>query len=499
MTPLNISKKVFILVCALSLVVGVVSTAVTLEVLNQNETVQEEDTSEDSSNPEEDTNEDGGESDEDSDSKSGLDVISYAMTLLEENFVNSVDREVLLKGAIEGIVQKLDDPYSEYMDPETMEQFQSQIESTFEGIGAEVTKRDDYITIIAPLKGTPAEEAGIRPNDRILEVDGESLEGYTVYEAVALIRGEKGSAVTLLIDRPGEDNPFEVEITRDTIPVTTVYSDVQMQDGKPIGILEIRSFAEGTADEFSKELKRLEEEENIEGLVIDVRGNPGGLFVSVEQILSHFLGDDQPFVQTARRGQEPEPYYLQSTGIKDYPISVLVNEGSASASEILAAAMKEVGGYDIVGKKTFGKGTVQQTMQLGDGLLKVTVMNWLSPEGNEINEVGVEPTVEVAQPDYYYLTLIQTEEPLERDMTGQEVVKLQVMLEGLGYTPGRTDGYFDAQTESAVQKFQRDYGLSASGVVNEETESLLEEQILEAVNDTENDRQLQKAVDVLFD
>src|SRR5690606_34326002 len=178
-------------------------------------------------------------------------------------------------------------------------------------ICAEVTKQDGYITIVTPLKDTPAEKAGIRPNDRVIAVDGVDLEGYTVFEAVALIRGEKGTEVTLTIERPGEEKPFEVVIVRDTIPMTTVYADVVMKDNKKIGILEIRSFAEGTAQEFREELARLENEENIEGLIIDVRGNPGGLFDSVEDVLANFMDGEAPFVQMARRDEQPFVDYLK--------------------------------------------------------------------------------------------------------------------------------------------------------------------------------------------
>ncbi|RPF54375.1 S41 family peptidase [Aquisalibacillus elongatus] len=494
---MNISKRFFITIVIVSLLVGAASTAVTLEMLEEDQVVQQD--QDDQQNGSEQEENDQDESNQSEESNSDLDVLSYAMNLIESDFVSEVSREELIEGALEGVVNKLDDPYSEYMDAEAMGEFQSQIESTFEGIGAEVTKRDDYITVIAPIKDTPAENAGIRPNDRIIEVDGESLEGYTVYEAVTLIRGEKGTDVTLTIDRPGEDEPFEVVITRDTIPVTTVYSSVEEHDGNNVGVLEIRSFSEKTHEEFAEELEKLENEENIDGLVIDVRGNPGGLLESVRTILGHFLNEDDPFLQVSSKDQDQSPYYLQQSGDKDYPISVLINEGSASASEIMAAAMKENGGYDVVGQTSFGKGTVQQTVEVGDGLLKMTVMNWLSPEGNQINEVGIEPTAKVEQPEYYYVSLIQTDEPLAYDMNSQEVNKMQVMLDGLGYEPGRTDGYFDRKTESALESFQQDNGLDVTGTLNEQTEDEIEQQILDLVQDPDSDRQLQRAVELLFE
>ncbi|PKR78002.1 peptidase S41 [Halalkalibacillus sediminis] len=501
---MNLSKKLFISLLVLTFLVGGAVSIAAVQWFGDDTTTQPVEENE-SENEEEDTTPDDQKEeeektsgDEEGSEEYDLSTVEETLQLIEKNYVKDVDKEELLEGAVEGMVNKLEDPYSEYMDPETTEQFNSQLESSFEGIGAEVTKREGYITIIAPLKDAPAEEVGLRPNDRVIEVDGESLEGYTVYEAVSLIRGEKGTDVTLTIDRPGDDEPFEVTITRDTIPLKTVYSEVEEQNGQNVGVLQIRSFGEGTAEEFKEKLTKLEEEENIEGLIIDVRGNPGGLFSAVEAILGNFMNDDEPYVQTAREGADPEGYYVNGSE-KDYPISVLVNEGSASASEILAAALKEVGGYDIVGQTTFGKGTVQQTLPLGDGMLKVTVLNWLSPEGNQINEVGVEPTIEVEQPEFFYLSLIQAEEELALDSNGKEVEKLQVMLEGLGYEPGRTDGYFDEGTEQAVEEFQEANGLDTTGVLDEDTENKLEEMILEEVNDSSNDKQLQEAMQNLFE
>src|SRR5690625_3107731 len=181
-----------------------------------------------------------------------------------------------LEGAIHERLETLEDPYSTYMDVESMENFNEQIESSFEGIGAEVSMVNGQVTIIAPIKDSPAEHASLKPNDQILSIDDEDLKGLDLNEAVEKIRGEKGSEVTLEIKRPGVSDPFNVVVTRDKIPLETVYSDLQTIDGKKTGILELTSFSETTADDFAKELEKLEAK-NIEGLVIDVRGNPGGL------------------------------------------------------------------------------------------------------------------------------------------------------------------------------------------------------------------------------
>src|SRR5699024_4094296 len=344
------------------------------------------------------------------------------------------------------MLESLDDPYSTYMDVESMERFNEQIESSFEGIGTEVSMVNDIVTVVAPIKDSPAEAAGLRPNDQIIQIDGESLEGLDLNEAVEKIRGEKGSEVVLEIERPGVSDSFEVSIVRDEIPLETVYPDIKTIEGKKTGILEITSFSETTADDFAEELAKLEEK-GIEGLVIDVRGNPGGLLDSVEDILKHFVPEDMPYLQIEDKEGKKTPYYSDLEKKKQYPISVIVDEGSASASEILAVAMKEMG-YDVVGTKTFGKGTVQQAIPLGDGsTMKLTFFKWLSPKGKWINEKGVTPTIEKEQPEYFYTNPIQIDKPLTYNHTGEKIKNVQIMLHGLDSNVDRTDGYFDKQTK----------------------------------------------------
>src|SRR5699024_7991407 len=214
--------------------------------------------------------------------------VVQAYELINEHSLKDVDDTDLTEGAIQGMLESLDDPYSTYMDVESMERFNEQIESSFEGIGTEVSMVNDIVTVVAPIKDSPAEAAGLRPNDQIIQIDGESLEGLDLNEAVEKIRGEKGSEVVLEIERPGVSDSFEVSIVRDEIPLETVYPDIKTIEGKKTGILEITSFSETTADDFAEELAKLEEK-GIEGLVIDVRGNPGGLLDSVEDILKHFV------------------------------------------------------------------------------------------------------------------------------------------------------------------------------------------------------------------
>ncbi|WP_173915631.1 S41 family peptidase [Halobacillus sp. Marseille-Q1614] len=431
-------------------------------------------------------------------SETDIEKVKQAFGIIQENSLIEADKNQLVEGAIKGMLDTLEDPYSVYMDKETMEQFDQSIESSFQGIGAEVSMVNEKVTVVAPIKGSPAEEAGLKPNDQILEVDGESVEGLDLYEAVLKIRGEKGTEVTLTVERPGASDPLQVKMVRDEIPLETVYEDIKQVNGKKAGVIEITSFSEETSKEFEQALKKLEGE-GIEGLIIDVRGNPGGLFTDVQDILKLFIPEDKPYVQVEDRNGETSRYFSDIKELKDYPITVLQDEGSASASEILAAAMKEAGSYDIVGTQSFGKGTVQQTVPMGDGsTIKLTLFKWLTPDGNWIHEKGVEPTVEVKQPDYFYSNPVEVEETLKYDDNSDQVKSIQEMLKGLGYDPGRTDGYFSKETEQAVKEFQQDENLEATGQVTGETAGKIQELIVSEVRDEENDRQLDEALEVLF-
>ncbi|WP_430790994.1 S41 family peptidase [Virgibacillus flavescens] len=426
-----------------------------------------------------------------------MDKVVQAYSLIKENYLKDVKDQQLIEGAVQGMLDTLEDPYSTYMDVETMKSFNDTIESSFEGIGAEVSMVNNTVTIIAPIKDSPAEESGLRPNDQILSVDDKSVQGLDLFEAVEKIRGKKGTEVVLEIKRPGVSEPFDVTITRDDIPLETVYSEMKTIDGKKTGVIEITTFSENTAADFKKQLTKLEED-GMEGLVIDVRGNPGGLLNSVEAILKEFIPKDMPYVQIEDGEGKKTPYHSELEEKKPYPISVLINEGSASASEILAVAMKEAG-YDVVGTKSYGKGTVQKAIPFGDGsTIKLTFFKWLSPEGNWIHEKGVKPTVKVEQPDYFYTNPIQIEEPLGYDETGENIKNIQLMLKGLGYAPGRTDGYFSKATAEAVEKFQTDSDLKVTSEVDEKTAGLIESKLVEKIRSGKNDKQQEKALQSLY-
>ncbi|TYR76086.1 PDZ domain-containing protein [Rossellomorea vietnamensis] len=426
-----------------------------------------------------------------------LHKVEVAYDLIADKYVEEVDKGELVEGAIQGMLDTLEDPYSVYMDARTASQFNDSLGSSFQGIGAEVTVMDGKLLIVAPFKDSPAEKAGLRPNDQILKVDGETITGLDLYEATLKIRGEKGSKVELEIMREGLSNPVKVSVKRDEIPLETVHSDIKNENGKHYGVIEVSSFSENTSKDFKKQLSELEEQ-GLAGLVIDVRGNPGGLLSSVNEMLDELVTKDKPYVQVQERNGDTLKYFSENKEKKAYPITVLVDEGSASASEILAGALKEAGDYPLIGTKTFGKGTVQQPVPMGDGSnIKLTMFKWLTPEGNWIHKKGIEPNIHVKQPAYFYAHPLQAEKPLVREMNNEQVKNAQEMLQGLGYKPARSDGYFNNSTETAVKSFQKKHGLEASGKIDSETASKLQEEIYKAVKDEKNDVQLKAALEYL--
>ncbi len=426
-----------------------------------------------------------------------LDKIREAYALIDSRYVEDVNDDKLVEGAIQGMLATLKDPYSTYMDKKTATQFEQSLDPELEGIGAEVNKTDDKLMIVSPIKDSPAEKAGLKPNDQILTVDGNSVKDLSREEAVMKIRGKKGTTVTLEVKRSGVNDPLTFKIKRDKIPILTVFSSVKQENGKNIGYMQITSFSEKTATEFKDQLKDLEKK-NIQGLVIDVRGNPGGYLTSVEDILKVLMTDQKPMVQIEQRNGEKQKFYTSLKEKKPYPISVLVDKGSASASEILAGALHEGEGYPLIGEKTFGKGTVQQAVPFTDGSnIKLTMFKWLTPDGNWIHKKGIEPTVEVKQPDYYYATPIQIEKTLSYNDNDEQVKHAQEMLKSLGYEPGREDGYFSKETEAAVKAFQNANDMNATGQLDKKTAEAIQNKIVEKIRSGENDLQLQTALKLM--
>lgn len=427
-------------------------------------------------------------------SKDPLSKVETALNLVKQNYYQDVDTDKLVDGAIEGMMNALDDPFSSYMGKQTAQDFTQEIQGSFSGIGAEVSLENGKVTVMSPIKGSPAEKAGIRAKDILLSVDGESLEGLSLNDAVAKIRGPKGSVVKVMVQRSGSAEPIEFSIKRDDIALETV--NASMTDDK-IGLIEITEFSMNTADRFKTELTKLESQ-GMKGLVIDVRNNPGGVLSVVVDMADQLVPKGKVIVQVENKAGQREQTVSKGAGttVKSYPIVVLTNKGSASASEILAGALQESAGAKLIGEVTYGKGTVQQSYEneFGDGsLLKITMAKWLTPNGEWIHKKGIKPDIPVNQPAYFSVAPISEEQTLKYDSNSEDVKSAQQMLIGLGYKPGRSDGYFSKATETAVKAFQSDHKLAESGDIDKTTVEGLEAALITKIADPANDAQLSRA------
>lgn len=411
---------------------------------------------------------------------------------LNHLYYKDIDEEQLVNGAINGMFDALEDPYSDYLTKEESASFNESLSSSFEGIGAEIEARNDFIMVVSPIKNSPAEKAGLLPRDMILAVDGKSIKGMSASEAVTLIRGEKGTQVTLTIQRDGMADEMDVKITRDVIPVETVYGE--MGDDK-VAHIQITSFSEKTADELVQKLAEFEVQ-GMESIVLDVRQNPGGYLVAALDISNLFLDKGATILQIEPRLGEKEVYTAEGGKKYDLPLTVLIDEGSASASEILAAALQEEAGAEVIGVKSFGKGTVQTVEDLkGGASIKYTNAKWLTPKGNWINEKGIQPTIEVPYPEYVYLTYVDPTLKLEDGTTHAAVKSVEGMLSALGYTIDTVDETYTAQTEEAVREFQAAQQLEVTGVVTGDTTYALMDALKAFIE--ENDPMLLKAKEIL--
>ena len=319
----------------------------------------------------------------------GLGTVSEAWDIIFEDYVekDSLDAEALRQGAIEGMVEALDDPYTAYLDAETYQLSLSGLEGRFNGIGAAVTRQDDRIIIVAPFPDSPAEKAGIRANDEVLEIDGTDVSEMSLVEAVLLVRGSRGTAVSLLVLHDGETEPVEIEVIRDEIEIASVHFRM-IGD---IAYIKITDFSARTDDEMISALNSLVQE-NASGIVLDLRRNLGGMLTSVVDVTSRFLTEGTIVDVVDSQGNHTTRPVVHQEVTTDLPVVVLVDDYSASGSEVLAGALQDYGRATIAGRQTFGKGSVNTLRRLSDGSgLYITFARWFTPNGRLIEGQGIVP------------------------------------------------------------------------------------------------------------
>ncbi len=316
---------------------------------------------------------------------------------LFDMYVNEskLDKQAMVYGSIKGMVSALNDPYTVFMDPQESKSFDESLNGNLEGIGAELTVKDQTLQVISPIKNSPAEKAGLLPGDIIYKIDGNLTTDMSLFSAISKIRGPKGSQVTLTILRKGKNQPFDLAITRDTVNVESV----SLEDkGNGIYYIAINQFSDSTKTEFDKAIQQILLKEP-KGIVLDLRYNGGGyLDISVD-ILSEFLKGKVAAVTIKKRDpKDDETLYVSGNApLGDVPLVVLVNKGSASASEIVAGAIQDHKRGLILGEQSFGKGSVQEIDKMPDGSsLRITIAKWYTPNGRSISEVGITPDQVVA-------------------------------------------------------------------------------------------------------
>lgn len=318
--------------------------------------------------------------------------------LIDKSVVNP-DPQKMTEGAISGVLSSLDDPYTVYLNKIENKQFKEDIQGEFFGIGIELVLKNNFPTVVAPLSDTPAEKAGIKPGDIISEVDGVSYEKMTFNELIDKIRGAEGSVVKLKIVRNGVDNPIELSITRQKITVKSVEWSTKTSAGKNFEYIKIRQFGDDTDSLFSQAAKDAIKNKP-DGIIIDLRNNPGGYLDTSVDLASYFIEGGVVVSEKGRNNKSKDYDTTGSAKLKDYKVVVLINEGSASASEIMAGALRDRKESKLIGQKTFGKGSVQELIEMSDGsAVKITVAKWYTPAGTQINGEGLKPDIEVANDD----------------------------------------------------------------------------------------------------
>jgi len=299
----------------------------------------------------------------------------------------------LVYGAAGGLVDGLKDPYSSFLNPSDSKKFGEDLGGIFSGIGAEIGIRNDFLVIVAPLKNSPAEKAGLLAADKILKIDDKITDGLAINEAVKLIRGPKGTKVTLNILRNGWEKPKDFAIARDTISIPTI--EWQMKEGN-LALIQLFNFNENAPAELSRVMKEVLVK-NPKGLIFDLRNNPGGFLEGAVNVAGWFLEKEKAVVTEEFRSGRKNVFQTYGNGaVKDLPLVIIINQGTASASEIVAGALRDHRGIKLIGEKSFGKGTVQELQTLRDGsTLKITVAEWRMPKGGLIEKNGLKPDFEV--------------------------------------------------------------------------------------------------------
>ena len=326
-----------------------------------------------------------------------IDLFGEVLEKIKKDYVDDVNQSEMMDSAINGVLQSLD-PYSAYMKPELFKEMQTDTRGEFGGLGIEIGMEAGVVKVISPIDDTPASEAGIKAGDYIVKIGGEQVQGKSLMEAVKLMRGPVGTSIELTVRRKNVKKALNFNITRKIIEVKSVNSEV-LGKNKNLGYIRLKSFNENSDEQFLTEIKKFRKNKNIKGYILDLRNNPGGLLTQAINITDYFLDDGEIVSTKGRKASETRKFFARKGDeIEGKPIIVLINNGSASASEIVAGALKDHKRAIILGENSYGKGSVQSIIGLRNGGgMRLTISKYYLPSGNSISEVGVTPDIVVEE------------------------------------------------------------------------------------------------------
>lgn len=415
--------------------------------------------------------------------------IENMMDIIKEEYYKDVKEEDLLEGALKGMFETLD-PHSTYFTPEDYAEFMNDLKGEIVGIGVQIERKDDRITVVAPIEGTPAYKAGLKTGDKIISVNGVDISEFTTDKAANLIRGEIGTKVKIGVKRDGVKDTINFEFVRERIEIKSVKYEIK--EGN-IGYLRISEFSENTYDNLTKVVDEFNKK-GVKGVVIDLRGNPGGLLDQVVDVCK-LLIPKGPIVKIQIKGKIVETYESELDKAP-FKLVVLTDGGSASASEIMAGAIKDSKTGITIGEKTYGKGTVQQTMRLeGGGGAKITIANYLTPSGFSLDGIGIKPDIEVkasAGSEAVEYAPIKGDRSIKDGIIGLDVLGVQQRLNAIGYNINKQDGIFGEMTRTALLKFQKDNNLKLDASVDADDLKTLQSKLEQKF--TTSDPQLDRAM-----
>jgi len=324
-----------------------------------------------------------------------IDLFSEVLEKIQDEYVDEVDQSEVMDSAIHGVLQSLD-PYSAYMSPEIFQETQTETSGKFGGLGIEVSMEAGVVKVISPIDDTPAARVGIKSGDYIVRINGEQVQGKTLMEAVNLMRGPVGTSIEITVRRKGLKKAKIFQITREIIEIKSVISKLI---DKEIGYLRLRAFNENSGNQLKKEISKLEKNKKLVGYILDLRNNPGGLLSQAVKISDYFLDDGEIVSTRGRKSKENRKFFAQKGDkIKGKPLIVLINNGSASAAEIVAGALQDQKRAILLGETTYGKGSVQSIIPLKNkGAIRLTISKYYLPSGKSISEIGVTPDIKVEE------------------------------------------------------------------------------------------------------